>query len=87
MSVRLFYLLLKIIVLDSFEQQPWNLSFISILKSFRSSNLLHILGFKFMGYHGSGEGFKPIEITKSDVSANISRVMQYFVYIMSKLYK
>ena len=39
------------IILDSFEQQLWNLSFIPALHAFPSKNLLHILGFKFLAYH------------------------------------
>jgi hypothetical protein len=39
------------IVLDCFEQEPDNSSFLEILKVFRIPNLVHILGFKLLFYH------------------------------------
>ncbi len=42
------------LVLDSFEKQLWNLSFISVLGIFRASSIVHILGFKFE-FYGAAE--------------------------------
>ena len=39
------------IVLDSFEHQLWNLSFISVLRKFPLKNVHHVVGFKFSTYH------------------------------------
>jgi hypothetical protein len=39
------------IILDCFEQEPDNSSFLEILKVFRIPNLVHILGFKLLFYH------------------------------------
>ena len=39
------------LVLDSFEKQLWNLSFISVLGIFRVNSIVHILGFKFEFYN------------------------------------
>ena len=39
------------VILDAFEQQIWNLSFIQLLKLFSRNNIPHILGFKFTFYH------------------------------------
>ena len=39
------------VILDAFEQQIWNLSFLQLLKHFAKSNIPHILGFKFTFYH------------------------------------
>ena len=41
------------IVLDVFEQQPTNLSFIALLKHFPVRNIVHVLGFKFLYYQRS----------------------------------
>ena len=41
------------VILDAFEQQIWNLSFITLLKNFSKSSIPHILGFKFTFYHSS----------------------------------
>lgn len=38
------------IVLDAFEQQPANLSFVALLKHFPVRNIVHVLGFKFLYY-------------------------------------
>ena len=39
------------VILDAFEQQIWNLSFITLLKNFCKGNIPHILGFKYTFYH------------------------------------
>lgn len=39
------------VILDAFEQQIWNLSFITLLNNFSKVNIPHILGFKFTFYH------------------------------------
>ena len=39
------------VILDVFEQQIWNLSFLQLLKLFSRNNIPHILGFKFTFYH------------------------------------
>lgn len=39
------------VVLDAFEQQLWNISFIEVLNVFKRASIVHILGFKFTRYH------------------------------------
>ena len=39
------------VILDAFEQQIWNLSFITLLNNFSKVNIPHILGFKYTFYH------------------------------------
>ena len=41
------------VILDAFEQQIWNLSFLQLLKLFSRNNIPHILGFKFTFYHNA----------------------------------
>lgn len=38
------------VILDCFEEQPLNLSFVLLLGTFRRANILHILGFKYTLY-------------------------------------
>ena len=38
------------IILDAFEQQPMNMSYINLIKNFRKENITHIVGFKFAFY-------------------------------------
>ena len=39
------------IILDAFEHQCWNSSFVQLLKTFKQSNIAAIIGFKFVNYH------------------------------------
>jgi hypothetical protein len=39
------------IILDIFEHNSWNLSFIALIKMFGKNHIPHILGFKFSYYH------------------------------------
>jgi hypothetical protein len=39
------------VILDAFEEQIWNLSFIQLIQQFSKQNIPHILGFKFTFYH------------------------------------
>jgi hypothetical protein len=39
------------VILDAFEEQIWNLSFIKLIQQFSKQNIPHILGFKFTYYH------------------------------------
>jgi hypothetical protein len=41
------------VILDAFEQQIWNLSFITLLRNFSKSSIPHILGFKYTFYHSN----------------------------------
>ena len=43
------------LILNEFEQQLWNLSFILLLKNFQPKNIIHILGFKYTSYHNMHE--------------------------------
>lgn len=40
------------VILDVFEQTPLNLSFVTLLKHFKHSNIVHMLGYKFNYYLG-----------------------------------
>ena len=44
------------LILDAFEQQPFNFSFIELIRRFRHENVAHILGFKFAHYHPKDNG-------------------------------
>lgn len=39
------------LILDGFEQQPSNRSYLALLHKFRATSILHILGFKFATYY------------------------------------
>ena len=39
------------VILDIFEEQTWNLSFLKILQLFKRSHIAHTIGFKFLFYH------------------------------------
>lgn len=41
------------VVLDAFEQQPSNLSFVALLKQFPQRNIVHVVGFKFLNYQSA----------------------------------
>ena len=56
-------------VLEVMEHQLWNASFLTLLKKFRRSSIVHILGFKFVHYHDLG---KKDEIEDSKVAKDLS---------------
>lgn len=56
------------LVLDAFQQQLWNMSFVEVLHAFKRASIVHILGFKFMRYHCESPATSPeIEGTASPV--------------------
>lgn len=65
------------IVLDNFELQLFNYTFICLLKSFRLDHIVHVLGFKFKMYHlprsscssSTGETNKPNTTTVTTTAA------------------
>lgn len=64
------------VILDCFEQQPHNLSFITLLKHFKPANIVHILGFKFTHYQSSapeahGSGFEVVPESLCLLSATL----------------
>ncbi|CAM9500809.1 unnamed protein product, partial [Ectocarpus fasciculatus] len=46
------------VILDAFEQQLWNMSFVEVLGVFKRASIVHILGFKFSRYHKPAEEAK-----------------------------
>jgi hypothetical protein len=56
------------ILLDCLEEEPDNVLYLEILKVFRVPNIVHILGFKFMKYHGAGKG----ETTSNDSESPVT---------------
>eukprot|EP01034_Spumella_vulgaris_P042821 gene42821-53131_t len=49
------------VVLDVFEQNPLNLSFVSVLEQFKRETIVHMLGFKFTFYHENNEFMNIVE--------------------------